>query len=111
MTDHRVTLVLDESAIVAYTRRESALRLALPRRCRLWPTRICSMCLSGTRRRWSSPMAKPCGAMAAMAEVTGRVDAASAALAAIDFGANVLTRTPGIYAGIGKPGLVIEIPA
>jgi hypothetical protein len=49
--------------------------------------------------------------VAAMAEVTGRVDAASAALAAIDFRANVLTRTPGIYAGIGKSGLVIEIPA
>jgi hypothetical protein len=37
------------------------------------------------------------------------MDAASAALAAIDNGCDVLTRQPGLYAGLDAGGLVIPI--
>lgn len=130
MTDRRVTLVLDTSAIVAYTRRETAVHVGdvliqvfedqavavLPSACLaeavpavadtglldVLVAHDATMVLADGETMWRD--------VAAMAEVTGRPDTASAALAAIDFGANVLTRTPGMYAGIGKSGMVIEIP-
>lgn len=40
-------------------------------------------------------------ALAALYDVTGRLDAAACALAAIDAGAAVLTAQPGLYAGLG----------
>ena len=130
MTDRRVTLVLDASAIVAYTRHETALHVGdvliqvlednatavLPAACLteaapavadsdlldVLISHEVTTVLADGETMWRD--------VAAMAEVTGRADAASAALAAIDFGANVLTRTPGLYAGIGKRRMVIEIP-
>jgi hypothetical protein len=130
VTDRRVTLVLDASAIVAYTRRETAVHVGdvliqvfeddavavLPAVCLaeavpavadrglldVLVAHEATMVLADGVTMWRD--------VAAMAEVTGRPDAASAALAAIDFRVNVLSRTPGLYAGIGKAGMVIEIP-
>jgi hypothetical protein len=47
--------------------------------------------------------------LAATYDIVGRVDAASAALAAIDNECDVLTRHPGLYAGLNAGGLVIEV--
>jgi hypothetical protein len=47
--------------------------------------------------------------LAAMAEIVGRLDASSAALAGIDFGVEVLTGSPGLYAGVGDGSMVIPI--
>jgi hypothetical protein len=48
-------------------------------------------------------------ALAATCDITGRAEAASAALAAIDFGVDVLTARPGLYAGLDAGGMVLEI--
>jgi hypothetical protein len=48
-------------------------------------------------------------ALAAAYDVVGRTDAASAALAAIDYDCEVLTRQPGLYAGLEAGGLTITI--
>lgn len=48
-------------------------------------------------------------ALAAAKEITGRVDAASAALWAVDLDVDVLTAQPGLYAGLADGGHVIEI--
>ncbi len=47
--------------------------------------------------------------LAATYDITGRADAASAALTALDNGCAVLTRQPGLYAGLEAGGLIIPI--
>jgi hypothetical protein len=47
--------------------------------------------------------------LAATYDITGRADAAAAALTALDNGCAVLTRQPGLYAGLDVGGLVIPI--
>lgn len=49
-------------------------------------------------------------AHAAARDITGRPDAASAAVAAVNEAVGVLTRQPGLYAGIGGGNLAVEIP-
>lgn len=49
-------------------------------------------------------------AHAAVRDLVGRPDAASAAMAAMNDRVWVLTRQPGLYAGIGGGDLTIEIP-
>jgi hypothetical protein len=48
-------------------------------------------------------------ALAALYDIVGRLDAASAALAALDCGCKVLTRQAGLYAGLAHGGPVITI--
>jgi hypothetical protein len=48
-------------------------------------------------------------ALAATYDIVGRLDAASAALAAIDFDIDVLTARPGLYGGLAGGGPVIPI--
>jgi hypothetical protein len=48
-------------------------------------------------------------ALAATYDIVGRIDAASAVLAAIDHNCGVLTRQTGLYAGLDGGGLVIPI--
>jgi hypothetical protein len=48
-------------------------------------------------------------ALATMYDIVGRADAAAAALAAIDHDVEVLTGQPGLYAGLDDGGLVIPI--
>lgn len=128
MTDRSVTLVLDTSAIVAYARPETAIHVGdvliqvldegaaavLPALCLVeaFPAVLdpgmldllvaheATVVLADGADMWRD--------LAAMVEITGRVDAASAALAAIDFQANILTRTPHLYDGLNG-GMVIPI--
>ena len=129
MTERRVTLVLDTSAIVAYTRAETAIHVGdvliqvvddgavvvLPVACLaeavpavadiamldVLVSHEATLVLADGEDMWRD--------LAAMTEVVGRHDAASAALAAIDFGANILTRSPLLYAGLAGGGMVIAI--
>jgi hypothetical protein len=48
-------------------------------------------------------------ALAAFYDIVGRVDAATAALAALDCGCKVLTRHAGLYAGLAHGGPVVAI--
>ncbi|SCL30650.1 hypothetical protein [Micromonospora inyonensis] len=48
-------------------------------------------------------------ALAVTYETVGRLDAASAVLAAIDLGCDVLTGQPGLYAGLAGGGPIIPI--
>jgi hypothetical protein len=47
--------------------------------------------------------------LAAIRNSVGRVDAASAALMALDYDVDVATRTPGLYAGLGGGGFVLPL--
>jgi hypothetical protein len=46
-------------------------------------------------------------ALATTYDIVGRPDAAAAALAAIDYGVAVLTRQPGLYAGLDPDGRMV----
>lgn len=46
-------------------------------------------------------------ALSATYDIVGRLDAATAVLAALDIGVDVLTGQPGLYAGIAGGGPVI----
>jgi hypothetical protein len=48
-------------------------------------------------------------ALAATYDIVGRLDAAAAALAAIDLGCAVLTAQPGLYGGLAEGGPIIPI--
>jgi hypothetical protein len=48
-------------------------------------------------------------ALAAMYDIVGRIDAASAAVAAIDLDVSILTGQPGLYGGLAGGGPVIPI--
>jgi len=47
--------------------------------------------------------------LAATYDITGRYDAAAAGLAALDYDVAVLSRQPGLYAGLDAGGLVVSI--
>jgi hypothetical protein len=49
-------------------------------------------------------------ALAATYDTVGRLDAASAVLAAVDFDCDILTSQPGLYAGLAGGGPIIPIP-
>ena len=48
-------------------------------------------------------------ALATLYDIVGRLDAASAALAALDYGVDVLTRQPGLYTVVDGGSMVIPI--
>ncbi|MER5338560.1 hypothetical protein [Micromonospora sp. NPDC002717] len=56
-----------------------------------------------------SPPSDSWEALAVTLDTVGRVDAATAVLAAIDLGCSVLTGQPGLYGGIAGGGPVIPI--
>jgi hypothetical protein len=129
VTDRPVTLVLDTSAIIAYTRAETAIHVGdvlvqvvdedalavLPASCLaealpsvadpdmldLLVAHEATTVLADGPDMWRD--------LAAMVEITGRPDSASAALAAIDFTASILTRAPLLYAGLRDGRMVIPI--
>lgn len=47
--------------------------------------------------------------LATIRTIVGRVDAASAALMALDYDIDVATRTPGVYAGLNGGGFVLPL--
>ena len=47
--------------------------------------------------------------LATIRTIVGRVDAASAALMALDYDVDVATRTPGVYAGLNGGGFVLPL--
>jgi hypothetical protein len=48
-------------------------------------------------------------ALAAMYDIVGRLDAASAAVVAVDWDVSILTAQPGLYGGLAGGGPVIPI--
>jgi hypothetical protein len=126
VTDRPIRLVLDTSAVVAYTRGsihvgevlseisdeqgaaalplaclvEAAPAVADSARLMLLVNHPATSVLADGAELWQS--------LAAMREVVGRPDSASAALSAIDFDVDVLTRWPRLYDGIGY-NMVIPI--
>lgn len=48
-------------------------------------------------------------AVAAATDIVGRLDAAVAAVLAIDYDVALLSATPALYAGFGDPDLIIEV--
>jgi hypothetical protein len=57
-----------------------------------------------------TPTAYDWQALAALCDLVGRVDTASAVLASYSSGAQILTAQPGLYAGLAGGGPIIEIP-
>lgn len=124
-----VSLVLDTSAVVAYTRPDTAIHVGdvllqvldegavavIPLACLVeaFPavedTAMLDVLVGLESTTVLSDEPAAWRSLAEMVEIVGRPDAASAALAAIDFKAQLLTRTPGWYAGV-KRNMVIEIP-
>jgi hypothetical protein len=129
VTDRPINLVLDTSAIVAYTRASVAVGelltevaaeggvVALPFLClsqaatlvedsgllTLLATHPATEVVGDDPETWP--------AHAALLSLVGRPDAASAMLASLDFGANLLTGTDRLYAGVGSDRVIpIEEP-
>jgi hypothetical protein len=121
-----VRLILDTSAIVAFTRAsvhvgeviaeidaEDA-AVGLPTLCLVEAVRSVAY-IDRLDLLVEHPavvqLADPTGwrAMAATADIVGRLDAAVAALLAIDLDVDVMSGVPGLYAGVGDGDLVIEI--
>ncbi|MDM4720370.1 hypothetical protein QTQ03_12585 [Micromonospora sp. WMMA1363] len=128
MTRSPVRIVLDASAIVAFTRGsidvgeviaevadEEGAQIGLPVLCLaeayrvsagsdrldLLVNRPAALILSPDPEDWR-PLAVTC-------DTVGRLDAASAVLIAIDLGCDVLTAQPGLYAGLAGGGPIIPI--
>jgi predicted nucleic acid-binding protein len=119
VSDRPVRVVLDTSAIIAYTHGSVDVgeviaevddeygAVALPALCLIEAYRV-----AADRARLDELVNHPAAVVldvdpsdwrtvADLAETGGRVDAAVAALVAVDYRATMLTRQPGWYAGIG----------
>jgi hypothetical protein len=127
MTQRPIRVLLDASAIVAFTRgsidvgeviaevADERAAVGLPLLCLAEASRAVAdahllTLLAG------HPASVVCGeepanwqALAATYAIVGRLDAASAALAAIDQDVSVLTAEPGLYDGLAAGGPVIAI--
>jgi hypothetical protein len=127
VTDRPVRVVLDASAIVAFSRGsihvgeviaevdDEDAAIGLPILCLVEATRgapdtdrldllvnhRASALLGDDGASWQ--------ALAATYDIVGRLDAASAALAAIDLDCAVLTAQPGLYGGLAGGGPIIPI--
>lgn len=128
MSDRPVRVLLDASAIVAFTRGsldvgeiiaevdDENAAVGLPQLClveaehavadaarlELLVTHRATTLVADEAEQWQ--------ALAAMYEIVGRLDAASAALTAIDLSVDVLTTQPGLYGGLAGGGPVIGVP-
>ncbi|WP_330441312.1 hypothetical protein OHB44_33255 (plasmid) [Micromonospora sp. NBC_00821] len=128
MTDPTVRVILDASAIIAFCREsidvgeviaevadEEGSVFGLPVLCLAEAARVVAdqdrLALLVTHRAAEvlSPEPDSWRALAVTLDTVGRVDAASAVLAAIDLGCHVLTGQPGLYGGIAGGGPVIAI--
>jgi predicted nucleic acid-binding protein len=126
VSDRPVRVVLDTSAIIAYTHGSIDVgeviaevddefgAVALPALCLIEAYRV-----AADRDRLDVLVNHPAvvvldidpadwRAVADLAEAGGRIDAAVAALIAVDYRATMLTRQPGWYAGMGADFPVIE---
>lgn len=127
MTDLPVTLVLDASAVAAYTRAsihvgevlaevlDGGTRAAIPLPCLVEAAHIvvdgarldlltghpAVLVVAEDPADWQ--------ALTAAYDLVGSYEAANAALLALDQNAAVLTRHPGRYAGLDEGGLVVAI--
>lgn len=125
--DRPITLVLDASAVAAFTRAsihvgevlaqvldgdtlaaipvpclvEAAHTIVDPDRLSVLVTHAAVMVVGEDPGEWQ--------ALTAAYHLVGQYEAASAGLVAVDHGAAVLTRYPGLYAGLNEGGLVIPI--
>lgn len=129
MTDHpTVRVILDASAIVAFTREsidvgeviaevadEDGCVFALPALCLVEASRAVAddarldLLCNHPAALVISPEPGEWRALAAAHDTVGRLDAASAVLAAIDLDCDVLTGQPGLYAGLAGGGPIIPI--
>jgi hypothetical protein len=125
MSNRPIRILLDASAIVAFTREsldvgeviaevdDEHAAVGLPVLCLVEATRAIA-----DRERLALLVHHRAGAvigtdpgdweaLAAMYEIVGRLDAASAAVAAIDGDVSILTAQPGLYGGLAGGGPVI----
>lgn len=128
MTEPAVRVVLDASAIIAFTRGsidvgeviaevadEENCVFGLPVLCVAEAARVVvdrdrlQLLVNHPIAEILSPAPDSWEALAVTLDTVGRVDAATAVLAAIDLGCSVLTGQPGLYGGIAGGGPVIPI--
>lgn len=129
MTDTpTVRVILDTSAIVAFCREsidvgeviaevadEDGCAFALPVLCLVEASRAVSdrdrldLLAHHSAALILTPDPESWRALAITYDTVGRLDAASAVLAAIDLGCDVLTGQPGLYAGLAGGGPIIPI--
>ena len=125
MSDQPVTVVLDTSAIVAFTRgsidvgeviaevHDEQAVAGLPVLCLVEANNAVAdsdrleLLVNHPATAVLAPDPADWQALAAVYDTVGRLDAASAVLAAIDLGCQVLTNRPGLYAGLEGGGPVI----
>ena len=128
MTDRPVQLVLDTSAILDYCRGSLPVgellveidaeggAVALPLLCLVEAATTNPDDEHGLDMLLQHPATEVVGieadlwkVLAAISNTVGRVDAASAALMALDYDVDVATRSPGLYAGLGGGGFVLPL--
>jgi predicted nucleic acid-binding protein len=127
MSDRSIRIVLDTSAIVAFTRGsidvgeviaevdDEQAAVGLPDLCLVEASRAVAdaswldLLVNRDSTRVLADQVESWRAFAATYEIVGRLDAASAVLAAIDLDCHVLTGQPGLYGGLAGGGPVIGI--
>jgi hypothetical protein len=127
MSDRPVQVLLDASAIVAFTRGsvhvgeviaevdDEQAAVGLPLLCLVEATRAVAdggrldLLLHHRATVILATEAADWQALAATYDMVGRLDAASAALAAVDLDAALLTAQPGLYGGMADGGPVIPV--
>jgi len=127
VSDRPIRVLLDASAIVAFTRgsidvgetiaevNDEQAAAGLPILCLVEATRAVAdtdrldLLVAHPATAIITPHPDDWRALAATCETVGRLDAASAVLAAIDVDCLVLTGQPGLYAGLAGGGPIIAI--
>ena len=127
MNERPVRILLDASAVVAFTRGsidvgeviaevdDEHATVGMPILCLVEATRAVTdtdrltLLVEHRASKLLTDDAASWQALAAAYEIVGRLDAASAALAVIDRDIDVLTAQPGLYGGLAGGGPVIAI--
>jgi hypothetical protein len=127
VSDRPVKVILDASAIVAFTRgsvdvgeviaevNDEYTAAGLPILCLVEATRAVAdgdhleLLVNHPATAVLTPKPEDWQALAAIYDTVGRLDAASAVLAAIDLDCQVLTGQPGLYGGLAGGGPVIPL--
>lgn len=128
MEDVTVRIILDTSAIVAFTRESIAVgeviaevadepgcAVGLPVLCLAEAARVAAdstrldLLVNHQTALVLTPDPVSWRALAITHDTVGRLDAASAVLIAIDLGCDVLTSQPGLYAGLAGGGPIISL--
>jgi hypothetical protein len=128
VTERPVRIILDASAIVRFTRgsidvgevlgevNDEDAAAGLPVLClaeayrTIADTDLLDLLVTHPATAIIAPERDSWRALAAAYDSVGRMDAASAVLAAIDLGCLVLTGQPGLYAGLASGGPIIPLP-